>query len=130
VDHHGQVYVVGATGSTDFPTLDSIQPTPDIFTPSPFFDHAFLTMLNAEGSGLVYSTYLGGRKVDFAYGVALDPQGNVYVVGDTESEDLPTTPGAFQRALRVQVRPPIEAADAFIMKIFNWRLYNLDDGDR
>lgn len=133
VDQQGQVYVIGATGATDFPTRDSIQPKPDIFESSPFFDNAFLTVLNAECSGLVYSTYLGGRKRDFANGVALDVLGNVYVVGETESEDLPTTPGAFQRALGVLViphLPPFETSDAFIMKIFNWRFHNDADEDR
>jgi hypothetical protein len=46
---------------------------------------------------LTYSTYLGGDSNDSAHAVAVDPQGNVYVVGETVSADFPVTPGAFQQ---------------------------------
>jgi len=52
--------------------------------------------LNADGSALVYSTYLGGSKVDMASGIAVDTGGNAYVAGSTDSTDFPTTPGAFR----------------------------------
>ena len=50
----------------------------------------FVTRLNAAGSGLVYSTYLGGTEHDFGYGIALAPAGNAYVAGDTRSTNFPT----------------------------------------
>jgi hypothetical protein len=73
------------------------------FTDSSGGIDAFITKLNAAGSGLVYSTYLGGQQVltsneamDIAFGVAADPAGNAYVTGLTRSLDFPTTPDAFQ----------------------------------
>jgi hypothetical protein len=57
---------------------------------------AFITMLNANGSGLVYSTYLGGSGDDNGREIALDGSGNVYVVGLTKSADFDVTSEAFQ----------------------------------
>jgi Ca2+-binding RTX toxin-like protein len=50
--------------------------------------------VNPTGSGLVYSTYLGGRRLDESFGVALNPGGDAYVTGFSFSKDFPTTPGA------------------------------------
>jgi len=55
-----------------------------------------VSKLNAVGSGLVYSTYLGGSTNDYSYGIALDNSGSVYVTGYTQSTDFPTTAGAYQ----------------------------------
>ena len=91
VDQSGDAFVTGVTGSTNFPTtVDALQGTL-----SGSYD-AFLTELSPQGSALVYSSYIGGRNVDWGYGVELDPQGEVYVSGVTSSSDFPTTPGAFQ----------------------------------
>jgi Beta-propeller repeat len=59
---------------------------------------AFITKLNSTGSGLVYSTYYQGRGDDAAFGVALDSDNNIYVVGQTTSSDLPTKNG-FQNSV-------------------------------
>jgi hypothetical protein len=90
VDSAGNAYVIGETGSLDFPT------TAGAFsrTSRGSYD-VFLTKLNAGGTGLVYSTYLGGTQVDNCERVAVDGGGNAYVVGFTSSIDFPTTPGAF-----------------------------------
>jgi hypothetical protein len=56
---------------------------------------AFVTALNATGTGLVYSTYLGGSNSDEAFGIALDSSNNAYVTGITSSNNFPTTPGAY-----------------------------------
>jgi len=56
----------------------------------------FVSKLNAAGSGLVYSTYLGESGGDESSDMAIDASGNAYVVGITDSTDFPTTPGAFQ----------------------------------
>jgi hypothetical protein len=130
VDRQGQVYIVGGTNSPDFPTFDALQPMPDTFVSSPFLDHSYLTVFNTECSGLVYSTYLGGHKRDDGHGMTVDAWGNVYVVGSTESVDFPTTPGAFQRDLRIQVRPPLADPDAFLIKIVNRRPASDDNEDR
>jgi hypothetical protein len=94
VDAAGNAYVTGSGFSTDFPI------TPGAFqrTLGGSFD-AFVTKLNATGTALVYSTYLGGSGTDFGFGIAVDGAGNAYVTGATTSTDFPTTSGAFQRTL-------------------------------
>ena len=64
-----------------------------------------MTKLNPTGSGLVYSTYLGGSDYDYGGGIAVDTSGNAYVTGLTFSSDFPTTAGAFQTTLVVPVMP-------------------------
>jgi len=56
----------------------------------------FVTKLNASGSGLVYSTYIGGSSSDLGWDIAVDGSGNAYVTGRTWSTDYDVTPGAFQ----------------------------------
>ena len=56
----------------------------------------FVTRLEATGSGLVYSTYLGGSAGECSGGIAVDGVGNAYVTGITGSTDFPTTAGAIQ----------------------------------
>jgi len=92
VDASGNAYVTGQTGSTDFPATAGAFRT----TFSGGNNDAFVSKLNAAGSALLYSTYLGGRNDDFGYGIAVDASGNAYVAGLTYSSDFPTTPGAFQ----------------------------------
>jgi len=95
VDGNGNTYVTGYTASPDFPT------TPGAFN-STFGGNqdAFVTKLNPAGSGLVYSTYVGGNDIDHGNSIAVDGSGNAYVTGYTASPDFPTTPGAFNRIFR------------------------------
>jgi hypothetical protein len=98
VDAGGNAHVTGRTGSTDFPT------TPGAFQPSfaggssmQFGGDAFVTKLNAAGSALLYSTYLGGAENDEGHDIALAPTGGTaYVVGGTLSAGFVTTAGVFQ----------------------------------
>ena len=91
VDASGNAYVAGLTDSSDFPT------TPGAFQTTPGGNgDAFVSKLNAAGSALLYSTYLGGSNFDVARGLAVDASGNAYVTGQTDSSNFPTTPGAFQ----------------------------------
>ena len=53
-------------------------------------DDAFIVKLNAAGTALVYSTYLGGSGNDEGMRIAVDGAGNAYVTGDTRSADFPT----------------------------------------
>jgi hypothetical protein len=85
VDSSGNAYVTGYTLSADFPTQYPYQPS----NHGGQYD-VFVTKLNATGSALVYSTYLGGSDVDYGYGIAVDSSGNAYVTGYTFSIDLPT----------------------------------------
>jgi hypothetical protein len=86
VDSSGNAYVTGVTYSTNFPTATPFQST--CGGCSTYAD-AFVAKLNAIGSALVYSTYLGGSGVDYGYGIAVDSSGNAYVTGETSSTDFP-----------------------------------------
>jgi Bacterial Ig-like domain (group 3)/Beta-propeller repeat len=92
VDGSGNTYVTGATYSTDFPT--TADPLQASFGGGSY--DAFITKMNASGTALVYSTYLGGNGYDGGAGIAVDESGNAYVTGDTGSTNFPTTAGAFQ----------------------------------
>jgi hypothetical protein len=94
VDAPGNAYVTGVTKSSTFPTTGGAFQT----AYGGGITDAFVTKLNPTGSGLVYSTYLGGGSDDQAQGIAVDPAGNAYVVGLTRSSNFPTTLGAFQTA--------------------------------
>jgi len=87
VDRSGNAYVVGATNSTDFPTMHPLQRTCD---GCPTYNDAFVAKFNATGSALVYSTYLGGSNSNIGSGIAVDRWGNAYVTGFTDSTDFPT----------------------------------------
>ncbi len=84
VDATGAAYVVGYTGSTNFPTQAPLQPA------SGGNRDAFVSKLNPGGTALVYSTYLGGNADDIGYGVAVDSSNNVYLSGVTNSPNFPT----------------------------------------
>ncbi|HEX5966481.1 MAG TPA: SBBP repeat-containing protein, partial [Pyrinomonadaceae bacterium] len=59
---------------------------------------AFVTKLNSTGSGLLFSTYLGGSFGDSGTGIATDSAGNIYVAGETSSKNFPTV-NAFQSSV-------------------------------
>ncbi len=84
VDTAGDVYVTGATSSFLFPTLNAPQP---ILSNG---NDAFVTKLDSAGTAITYSTYLGGVGNEQGNGIAVDPQGNAYVIGNTSSVDFPT----------------------------------------
>jgi hypothetical protein len=88
VDSAGNAYVTGYTGSSDFPVANAIQSTYAARGPVPL--NSFISKINAGGSALVYSTYLGGSVEDVGNGIAVDSAGNAYVTGYTYSHDFPT----------------------------------------
>jgi len=103
-DALGRAYVTGSTTSTDFPTRNAFQTT----NGGGLYD-AFVTKLDASGSALVYSTYLGGTDSDHGLDIAVDGAGRAYVTGITYSTNFPT-------------RKPFQAAnagagDAFVTKL-------------
>jgi photosystem II stability/assembly factor-like uncharacterized protein len=87
LDSFGQAYVAGGTSSTDFPT------TPGALQRIYGGGQAdgFISKLNADGSSLVYSTYIGGGAQDDCAGISIDGSGNAYIVGSTTSNSLPVT---------------------------------------
>ncbi len=95
VDSSGQAYVVGETPSPSFPTTSgAFQPS---FPAAAGNASAFVSKLNAAGSGLIFSTYLSGSFTGSLSAVALDSAGDAYVAGWSYALDFPTTPGALQR---------------------------------
>ncbi len=103
VDSLGNAYVTGSTQSTNFPTLNPIQGNLG------GVEDAFVAKINAAGSALVYSTYLGGNNFDVGYGIAVDSSGNAYVTGYTQSTNFPTL-NAIQGSL-------VGVDNAFVAKI-------------
>jgi hypothetical protein len=85
VDSSGNAYVTGRTTSTDFPVVNPYQPKNQSTSGT-----AFVAKLDAAGSALVYSTYLGGKVSDQGNAIAVDAAGNAYVAGSTCSQDFPT----------------------------------------
>jgi Abnormal spindle-like microcephaly-assoc'd, ASPM-SPD-2-Hydin/Beta-propeller repeat/Cep192 domain 4 len=105
-DSSGDAYIAGVTTSSDlFTTSGSPQ--------TRYADNgdAFVAEINPQGTGAVYSTYLGGGGYDYANSIAVDSTGSAYVAGTTDSLDFPTTPGAYQGWLSKDGR------NAFITKI-------------
>jgi hypothetical protein len=105
VDAGGRAYVTGSTNSADYPT------TPGAFdTTLNRNQDVFVTKLNATGSALDYSTFLGGTDSDGGSGIAVNESGRAYVTGSTSSLDYPTTRGAFDRTFNGNT-------DAFVTKL-------------
>lgn len=93
VDTSGDVYVTGTTYSFDFPTLSPFQSSLQGTA------NAFVAEINAYGSALLYSTFLGGSILDNGTAIAVDSSGSAYVAGCTASPDFPTSVGAVQAGL-------------------------------
>jgi hypothetical protein len=84
----GEIYIVGSTGSTDFPTTeDAYQGEPS--APLYIYEDAFITKISAAGDEILYSTYFGGFKDDSAKNIALDVDGNIVFSGETNADDFP-----------------------------------------
>ncbi|MGH9649050.1 MAG: SBBP repeat-containing protein, partial [Terriglobales bacterium] len=126
-DAAGHAYVTGMTQSETFPTTPGafqrdfgggpcsmeviVFPCPD----------AFVAELDLTGANMVYASFLGGVETDLAGGIAVDPAGRIYVSGTTQSSNFPTTPGAFQTALKggecaAPLGASTECPDAFVAK--------------
>jgi hypothetical protein len=91
VDAAGNAYVAGYTFSSDFPATSGAFRTTRAGS-----SDAAIVKLSADGSTVLYSTFLGGSRSDGASAIVVDAFGNAYVTGDTASTDFPTTSGAFQ----------------------------------
>ena len=85
VDMAGSAYIAGDTYSGDFSGMGtgSEQPNKNALS------DAFVIKLNASGSAFAYGTYLGGNGIDIAYSITVDPSGNAYTAGLTQSTDFP-----------------------------------------
>jgi hypothetical protein len=94
-DASGDIYVCGSTKSASFPTTGGVYDT--TFGGGGQND-GWVAKLSADGTQLLWSTYLGGSDRDDCYGIMTDSSGNVYVTGWTRSSDFPTTVGAYDRS--------------------------------
>jgi hypothetical protein len=100
----GQAYLTGETSSADFPT------TAEAFDQTHNgLEDAFVTNFAANGSGLQYSTFLGGTFADVGRGISVQG-GTAYLTGFTDSPNFPTSPGAFDQTFNV-------TRDAFVTKL-------------
>ena len=102
-DAAGAVYVAGTTASREFPTTPGAFQERIANSDSPWSTAAFVVKLNAAGTALVYSTYLGGSGwepgnwvAESAAAIAVDANGSAYVTGRTFSPDFPATSRQFQ----------------------------------
>ncbi|MEP7337538.1 MAG: SBBP repeat-containing protein, partial [Acidobacteriota bacterium] len=104
VDSSGNAFVVGITNSADFNTRNAMQASIGGVA-----DDAFISKLNADGTDLLFSTYLGGNAADQAFAVAVNASGDAYVTGSTASSNFPLK-GALQNVNRGNT-------DVFVTKI-------------
>ena len=102
VDSAGRAYVTGFTASFDFPVANALQPHPA------GMKDGFVSVLDATGSQLVWSTYFGGSDDDWPSAIALDPAGNVHLTGWTFSMDFP---------LRLASQTRLAGTSAFATKL-------------
>lgn len=104
VNGAGNAYVTGDTNSTNFPRVGPLRV-------SKRSTDIFITRLSSDGAKILSSTYLGGSDADVAYGIAVDPSGNIYVTGDTSSKDFPLA-----NALQSKIGGP-DSPDIFVTKL-------------
>ncbi|HSS19548.1 MAG TPA: SBBP repeat-containing protein [Pyrinomonadaceae bacterium] len=103
---NGEAYITGSTTSANFPLANALKSTLTNFDTD-----GFVTKLNTAGSGLSFSTYLGGQATDQGLAIAVDSTGSAYVTGTTSSADFPIksapqpTPGAFPEAFVTKLTP-------------------------
>jgi hypothetical protein len=114
VDVDGNAYVAGFTSSSDFPT------TPGAYQATRPAGggamNAFVTKLNASGTALVYSTYLGGASFDGAFAIGVDSSRTAWVAGETSSYDFPTR-APIQGGTQLHAISPQPEADAFVTRL-------------
>lgn len=123
IDHLGDAYLVGFSSSADFPvTPSAVQNSNNAAANGA--DNAFISVVNPTGTGLIYSSYLGGtgsKNVadgtsvgDVGYAIALDSSLNIYTAGSAASADFPTTSAAYQRRNHTAVA---SQTNAFVAKL-------------
>ena len=102
-DSGGNAYLAGLTSATDFPVVNALQGAN-----AGGFD-AFVTRLKPDGSGLVFSTYLGGSGTDSSSGIGVDSWGHATIGGLTQSADFP-------------LKNPLPGADAGVVDVYAARI--------
>jgi len=117
VDAGGNTYITGTTQSPDFPTTAGAF---DRTGAAQNFAEAFVSKLNASGTALIYSTFIGGSNMEFGRRIAIDAAGNAYITGQTKSSNFPVTANAFDRTLNIPPNCPrcaTDNTDGFVTKL-------------
>jgi hypothetical protein len=104
IDHNKNVYITGESWSNDLPTTNGA-----VDTTYNTWGDAFVTKMNATGTYVLYSTFLGGDDQEAGKGIAVDWSGNMYIVGGTGSSGFPTSSGAYDKVIGYY--------DAFVARI-------------
>jgi hypothetical protein len=127
IDSMGEVYVAGITSSLNFPVANAYQPTVSPNQAGFYGVYGFLTKFSADGSSLIYSTFLGGNSnvaqtcaqgpcwpapFSLINGIAVDANDNAYVTGNTNTYNFPATPGAYLTTDSA----PLDAMIGFVSK--------------
>ncbi len=109
IDNSGNSFITGITWSGDYDI------TAGVFqTSNNGVANAFVTKLNANGTTLIYSTYIGGTtNHNSASSIAIDANGNAIITGNTGATDYPTTIGAYETTYNGGY------SDCFITKLNN-----------
>ncbi|MCU0799831.1 MAG: fibronectin type III domain-containing protein, partial [Candidatus Thermoplasmatota archaeon] len=94
--YQGDMIVAGTTYSTNFPV------TSGVVDPICSQYDVFVTRMSSDLSALVWSTFLGGTENDYGYDLEVDTSGNVFVTGQTDAKDFPTTSGAFDETSNIR----------------------------
>src|SRR4051812_28197909 len=117
VDASGNAYITGTTQSPDFPvTAGAFDRSGAVSN----FAEAFVSKINASGTALVYSTFIGGSDMEFGRRIAIDATGNAYITGQTKSSNFPVTGAAFDRTLNIPPNCPrcaTDNTDGFVTKL-------------
>ncbi len=107
----GNIYVGGYTGSSDFPTTRGAYDA----SKGVYFD-AFVSKLSGDLTSLLASTFWGGDSMDFVRSIVIDPSGNIYVTGETQTSTFPTTPDAYDTSYNGNISMAF-TYDAFVSKL-------------
>ena len=113
VDFLGNAYITGTTESRDFPATPGAYKGAHAGGYMP--EDVFVTKLNAAGTAVVYSTFIGGGRADMGEAIDADGDGAVYVAGVTFSRDFPVTAGALQPTHKDPTSD--QRGDAFVLKL-------------
>jgi len=109
-DAQGNIYIVGTSRSRDLPVTPDALQSRFAGAAGKWDGDGVLAVVSRDGSKLLYATYLGGSGADLIRGIALGPNGEVFLAGSTSSRDFPTTANAMQKKIGGQT-------DAFVVKL-------------
>ena len=113
IDQQGNSYITGTVGSFNFPIVNGFQPAHgDGSDRVAMWGDAFFAKINSAGSGILYSTFIGGESFDKGYDVTVDKANNVYLTGWTKSVNFPT-----KDAIQEQYAGDEWGGDVYVLKI-------------